>query len=226
MTYTLPLALTDFLPVAFSAVGMFFVARMVAHLSKTQGQMALIGAGLIVAGGFIKAVWKTIMAATNGTVNIVWMDDGLFVWMAPGFVLMAWAVLSAVQLARGQKPKSVWAVPLGLIAVMFAASIFMAFRRPDSPTWSRVLLGGMVLATVATSVLLIIFAFRQKMSLMAALFILNLVGVFLLNGMARMPDQTIALQWVEEAINAVSWLAFAFAAYKIYQHTRATFGVA
>lgn len=226
MTYTLSLALTDFLPVAFSAVGMFFVARMVAHLSRRHGRMALLGATLIVVGGFIKAVWKTIMAATNGTVNIVWMDDGLFVWMAPGFVLMAWAVLSAVQLARGQKPKSVWVVPLVIIASMFATSIFMAFRSPDTPTWSRILLGSMVLATVATSVLLVIFAVRQKMPFLAGLFILNLIGVFALNGMARMPDQTIALQWVEEVINAVSWLAFAFAAYKIYQHTRAIFGVA
>jgi hypothetical protein len=60
---------------------------------------------------------------------------------------------------------------------------------------------------------------------MAALFIINLVGVFLLNGLARMPEQTIALQWIEESINTVSWLAFAVAAYKIYQHTRAAFGV-
>ena len=57
------------------------------------------------------------------------------------------------------------------------------------------------------------------------MFIVNLIGVFVLNGPARMPEQTIALQWIEESINTVSWLCFCIAAYQVYQDTRTRFGI-
>lgn len=225
MDYTLSLAVVDFLPVAFTALGMFFVARMVLHTGQAQGQMALLGAGLIVAGGFLKATWKLIMAATQGGLDIRWLDNSLFVLMAPGFVLMSAAVWSAVRVVRGRKLGRVWPAPLITIALMFAGSIALALRNPGSPAWERILLGVMVLATVITSILLVVFAFRQQMPLMGALFVVNLVGVFVLNGLARLDDQTITLQWLEEGINAISWLAFALAAWKVYRYTRATFRV-
>jgi hypothetical protein len=81
----------------------------------------------------------------------------------------------------------------------------------------------MVLATTVTGVLLIIFAFRQNLPLAGWLIILNLIGVFVLNGMARM-EQTIALQWFEQSINAISWLVFWFATSKMYQYVRNNFG--
>jgi hypothetical protein len=46
----------------------------------------------------------------------------------------------------------------------------------------------------------------------------------MLNGMARMPEQTIALQWIEQSVNAVAWLAFAYAAARVYAHARTRFG--
>jgi hypothetical protein len=221
MTYTLPLALVDFLPILFSALGMFFVSRMAGRWGRALMQMATAGAVLIITGGLFKAIWKTIMAVTNGTVDVRWMDEGLFVWMAPGFVLMAWAMWGAAQGAQNKSLKLAWPVPLGIIVVMFLASGYLALSRPDAPTWSRVLLGVMVLATVAVSVLLIILSIRLKMPLMAGLFLLNLVGVFILNGLARIDEQTITLQWIEESINTVSWLAFAVAAWKLHRITHA-----
>jgi len=63
------------------------------------------------------------------------------------------------------------------------------------------------------------------MTLAGALFIINLICVFLLSGMARIPEQTITLQWIEESINAISWLCFAIAAKKVYEYARTNFGV-
>ena len=83
----------------------------------------------------------------------------------------------------------------------------------------------MVLATIITSVLLIIFSFREKMTLAGVLFIINLVCVFVLSGMARIEHQTIGLQWIEEAVNAISWLCFAIAAKKVFDLARSNFGV-
>jgi len=225
MEYTLSLALMDFLPVIFTAFGLFYIARMVAHINALQGKIAAIGAILTVAGGFFKAVWKLFMASSGGTIDINWMEDGLFVWMAPGYTLLAYSVWQTVRSVRGQKTFHVWIPPVIFIALMFAGSIYLYTSNPASPAWERVLLGVMVLATVITGVLLIIFGFRQKMPLAGWLFILNLAGIFILNGMARMPEQTIALQWIEESINATSWLAFMFAATKVYQNTRENFGV-
>jgi antibiotic biosynthesis monooxygenase (ABM) superfamily enzyme len=108
---------------------------------------------------------------------------------------------------------------------MFAASFYLYTSTPTSPAWERVLLSVMVLATVVTGLLLIVFGFRQKMPLAGWLFIINLVGIFLLNGLARMDEQTITLQWIEESINTISWLSFAVAAKKVFAYTRNNFGV-
>jgi hypothetical protein len=225
MEYTLSLALVDFLPVAFTAIGLFYIVRMVAHVNALQGRVAAVGAVLTVAGGLLKATWKLFMASSNGNVDIRWMDDGLFAWMAPGYTLLAFSVWQTVRSVRGQKIFHAWLAPGILIVLMFAGSIYLYISNPNSPAWERVLLSVMVLATLVTGILLVIFGFRQKMPLAGWLFIANLAGILLLNGLARLPEQPIALQWIEEIINTVSWLAFMIAASRVYQHTRETFGV-
>lgn len=225
MEYTLSLALVDFFPVAFTAIGFVYIVRMVAHIDSLRGKVTALGAILTVAGGFFKALWKLLMASSGGTIDINWMEDGLFVFMTPGYVLLAYSVWQTVRSVRGMKTYHVWLAPAIFIAIMFAGSIYLFNANPESPAWERVLLSVMVLATVITGVLLIVFGFRQKMPVAGWLFIVNLVGIFVLNGMARIPEQTIVLQWIEESINAVSWLAFMFAAMKVYEYTRAHFGV-
>ncbi len=225
MEYGLSLALVDFLPVGFTAVGLYFIYRMVAHINVWQGNVAVLGAILTVAGGFFKAVWKLLMASSGGTIDINWMEDGLFVFMAPGYTLLAWSVWQTARAAQGKKTFNIWLAPIILITVIFAGSYYRYTSNPASPAWERVLLSVMVLATVITGILLIVFGFRQKLPLAGWLFIINLVGIFLLNGLARMDDQTIALQWIEESINTISWLSFAFASKKVYERTREKFGV-
>jgi hypothetical protein len=198
---------------------------MVAHINAMQGNVAALGAILTVAGGFFKALWKTFMASTGGTLDINWMEDGLFVFMAPGYTLLAWSVWQTVRTVQGKKTFNTWLAPVIIIAIMFAGSFYLYTSNPTSPAWERILLSVMVLATVITGILLIVFGFRQKLPLAGWLFIINLVGIFLLNGLARMDDQTIALQWIEESINTVSWLCFAIAAKKVYENTRENFGV-
>jgi hypothetical protein len=225
MEYTLSLALVDFLPVIFTAIGLGYLMQMIRHIQPELGRVALVGSVLTVAGGASKATWKLIMALSEGRTNITLLDDSLFILMAPGYVLLTWAVWQAVRVVRGKSTMNVWVPPLVMVSVIAATSVFLAISQPESPAWERVLLSVMVLATMVTSILLIIFAFRQKMVVAGGLFIVNILGVFILNGLARLPDQTIALQWVEESINVVAWLAFAFAAFQILQYTRNNFGV-
>ena len=220
MEFTLSLALLDFLPVAFTAIGLMFVVRLISLISRAHGQAAAIGAVLTVAGGFFRALWKLLMAASNGAVDINWMEDGLFVWMAPGYTLLAWSVWQAVRRMNKKPMLSAWTVPLVLITFMFSSAYYLHASNPSSPAWERALLSVLVLATVVTSILLIILSFRQKLPLAGWFFVVNLVAVFLLNGLARVGDQTIALHWVAESINSVSWLCFAIAAKRVFDHTR------
>lgn len=225
MEYTLSLALVDFLPVIFTAIGLIYIARMVSHISNAHGQAAYVGATLTVAGGFFKALWKLLIASSGGTIDINWMEDGLFVWMAPGYTLLLWSVWQTVRSVNNKQTWNAWIAPLAVIGLMFAGSYFLYTSDPASPAWERVLLSIMVLATTITGILLIVFGFRQKLPLAGWLFIINLVGIFLLNGLARMDEQTIALQWIEESINTVSWFCFLIASQKVFDYTKNNFGI-
>lgn len=222
--YTLSLAFVDFLPVLFTGVGFLYVVYLASSVLPVQGRIAFLGGTLVVAGGFFKAVWKLLMALSNGGLDVNWMEDGLFVFMAPGYVMFAWSVWQTARLVQGKRIFSVWMVPFVFIVIMFGASFYLFNSQPDSPAWERVLLSVTVLANVFSGILLVTFAFRQGLPVVGWLFIINLLGIFVLNGLARLSEQPISLQWIEEGINTVSWLAFAVAAYRIYQHARVKFG--
>ena len=223
MEYTISLALVDYLPVIFTAIGFYFLYRMVSHVDTTQGKIFLIGAVLTVMGGLIKATWKLIIAST-GT-DIRWMDDGMFVWMAPGYTILAWSIWQTVRAVREKKTFNVWLTPAIIVTLTLAGSYYLNTSSPDSPAWKLTLLSVMVLASIITSILLIVFAFRQKLTLAGILFIINLIIIFVMNGLARIPEQTIALQWTEESINTISWLCFAVASKKVFENTQENFGV-
>ena len=223
MEYTLSLALVDFLPVAFTAIGLIFVVRMISLMSSAHRQAALIGVVLIVGGGFFRALWKLLIAVSDGALDINWMEEGLFVWLAPGYILLAWSVWQAVRHMDNKSMWSAWAVPLVLIVLIYVSAYYLHVSNPSSPAWERVLLTALVLATIFTSVLLISLSFRQNLPLAGLFFIVNLVGVFLLNSLARIGDQTIAVHWVAELINSVSWLCFAIAAVSVFNHLRSRF---
>jgi len=221
--YTISLAFVDFLPVIFTAVGFYFLYKMVTHVDATQGKVFLVGAVLTVIGGFLKAIWKLNIAASGN--DIRWMDDGMFAWMAVGYTIIAWAIWQTVRAVQGKKTLNAWIVPTVISALTLAGSYYLNVSMPDSSAWKLTLLSVMVLASIITSILLIIFAFRQKLTLAGVLFVVNLIIIFVMNGLARMPEQTIALQWIEESVNSISWFCFAIASKKIYEYTQATFGV-
>lgn len=222
MQYTLSLALVDFLPVTFTAIGYFFLCRMVTHINQQQGKIASLGAILIVAGGFFKAVWKLFIATTDGTTNIIWMDEGLFVWMATGYTLLAWSVWQTVRQVRRKKTFHAWFLPVILSVLTLGYAYYLS---TTGGSWNLILLIVLVFGSTTTSILLIAFAFRENLKSMGALFIINLICVFILSGLARIPEQTVMLQWIEESINTVSWLCFAIAIKQVYEHTRINYGV-
>ena len=215
-TYTLGLALEDFIPVIFSSIGLYFVSRMVRNVDARLGQMATIGFILVSIGGFLKATWKLTMAATNTQVNIAWFDKGMFMWMSVGFTLLAFALWFMSEIRSGKRqPGRIWLGPSVVLGLSLVAILFTGFPDLTVNTWRFILLGVMTIGNVVMVVLLIQQARYSNLNKMAWLFLANIVIVFVLSGLARMPDQSIPLQWTEQLLNTFGQGAFAYAAWKL-----------
>jgi hypothetical protein len=225
MEYTLSLALVDFLPVLFAAFGFFYIVRLVSFVLPMQGRIAFLGGSLVVMGGLSKAVWKTLMASSGGAMNLAWLENAMFILMTPGYILLAWSVWQTARSVQGKRTLGTWIFPFIVIGSLYLVSFYLYTSAPESPAWERILLTTLVLATLLTGILLIAFALYLKLPLAAGLFLLNLLIVLIMNGMARQPDQSISIQWIEEVINAISWLAFAFGARIVYRYAGSNFGV-
>ena len=215
-TYTLGLALEDFIPVIFSSIGLYFVSRMVKNVDARLGQMATIGFILVSIGGFLKAIWKLTMAATNTQVNIAWLDKGMFMWMSVGFTLLAFALWFMSEIRSGKRqPNRIWLGPSIVLGLSLVAILFTGFPDLTDSTWRFILLGVMTIGNVVMVILLIQQARYNNLNTMAWLFLANIVIVFVLSGLARMPDQSIPLQWTEQLLNTFGQGAFAYAAWKL-----------
>ena len=215
-TYTIGLALEDFIPVIFSSIGLYFVSRMVRNVDARLGQMATIGFILVSIGGFLKATWKLTMAATEARVNIAWFDKGMFMWMSVGFTLLAFALWFMSEIRSGKRqPNRIWLGPAVVLGLSLVAILFTGFPDLTVNTWRFILLGVMTIGNVVMVVLLIQQARYNNLNKMAWLFLANIVIVFVLSGLARVPEQSIPLQWTEQLLNTFGQGAFAYAAWKL-----------
>jgi hypothetical protein len=191
---------------------------MIARYDQTSGHIAYLGSGFIVLGGLTKAVWKLVIAATGN--NLAGLDDLLFVFLGPGFTLLAWGLWKA-QLLMGNKPvpQKIWYRPIGIIALVGLGAISARILAPQARYWVYILLTLTTVANLAAGILLIRQAKWQQLSITTGLFLFNLIAIFVLSGLARVPEQTIALQWIEESINVLAQGAFGFAAWQLSQET-------
>lgn len=215
-TYTLGLALEDFLPVILSSAGFWLVSSALSRIDAQIGRMAQIGWLLITIGGVLKASWKLVMALTNGGTNIVFFDKSLFVWLAVGFVLLSYAISYGWRILYQNNPRTrIWRWPSVTIALFFVGGLATGFPDVTISTWRFIFLGMMTIANVSIAALLIAQARRQGQTLAAALLAVNIIIVFVLSGLARIPDQTIALQWTEQILNTIGQGAFLYAAWQL-----------
>ncbi|MFE3448979.1 hypothetical protein ACFXJ8_08575 [Nonomuraea sp. NPDC059194] len=194
MDYPLALALVDFLPVLAMAAG---ITLLVPYLTRTAGpavgRVAGAGGAIVVLGGGLKATWKLLVAA--GGPDIVVLAKVQFFLFAPGFALLAWAVLSATA--------PLWAFVSFAIAGLVAAVAIGA-------TWPLLLI-----STVCATLLSIRLLLLSRHPAERFLFGFNLLGTYAMGMLAARPDQTIAVQWVEESLNTLVWAAFAVAVWRL-----------
>lgn len=198
--YDLWLAAEDFVPVLLAGVGTFTLAALVRRSLPKVGNAAGVGATLIVLGGLSKASWKLLVAGPCAEIPL--LEQALFPFLATGFMILAWSMLSLV---RG-RPAAWWsfAVVLGLGV---AGAVAAGSTKP--------LLAVAALGALAVAAYGIRLAQRHHDRLTIGLFVFYAVATFVLPPLAAQPDQALALQWGEQLTNTVAQAAFAYAAWRL-----------
>lgn len=195
MEYSLGLALLDFVPIFAFLVGAYFLVRAaLITRGKPCGRMMMAGTLLVFAGGFFKAIWK--MLYVTGVADIQVMSEMQFVLHAPGFLAMFVAILL---LAKALK-----AAPSGVEAAAIAV-------------WKIPLLAVMTVSSLGAQGILASIAFRKKSPIAGGMFIAAIICMLTMSGMASGSEQTVAMQWIEEVINTIGQVAFAFGSFLIYR---------
>lgn len=215
--YSVIMALQDYMPVALSSVGMFYLARFVARHNANFGKAAYIAWILTTLGGASKATWKLLMALSEGANNVTFLNDSLFYLMGAGFTVMAFMLWYVQREASGRTVPAIGhpaVLPIAIVALFTALSLGMAVARPEARTWYIIMLALTTVGNFATGGLAIRQSLRQQDRVAAALFAFNLVAILMLTGMARI-ERTIALEWVSQISNTISNGAFAYAAYRV-----------
>lgn len=195
-TYSIPMAVFDFVPNIAFLVGAFFLVK-IAVIAKGRpcSRMVMAGALLVALGGILKATWKLLYAANIA--DIQFFSELQFILLAPGFFGL---LIAVIYLARNQSKKSQMAV--------FAIA-----------PWKLPLLFIMTITSLGAYGILTYISFRRKLPFAAAGFILSFIGVLLMGGLASQP-QTVALQWIEQSINSIANIGFSIGTFLLYKNFR------
>jgi hypothetical protein len=209
-TPTIPLAFADLVAVALSALGTFLIARLLTRLDRHCGQLASLGFWLIALGGLSKNLWMFVFVATE--LNVPVLNNSRLILLAPGFVLMAWAIWKTFNSGPGGTP--IWVVPVIIIVVGCGAAAVSALSK-GGRRWFFILLGLTVVANLAVVGQLIKQATSKGLYQATALFAFAFVMIVAQAGLASLPEKNNLWQWSERLIHLLSWGAFAFAAWQL-----------
>jgi hypothetical protein len=184
-TYPISLALFDFVPTIAFLVGAFYLVRTsLICRGKPNSRMLMAGTLLVFLGGFTKAFWKFMVAAE--VANIVWLSQLQFILSGIGFLGTCVAV---VYMVRGHKK-----------AQTSGALLAMA-------PWKIPFLFVMTLSSLGAEGILAYMAFRRGLRVAGAAFAVGVMGILAMGSLAS-ADQTIAMQWIEEFVNAIGQSGF------------------
>ncbi len=212
--YSLALALFDYLPVFASALGFYWLARLISSDGQ-YSKLALLGWALVISGGLCKASWKLIWVVTQQ--DLVWLANLLFILMAPGMIILAAHTLRASRIWRGTgslESPNLWA--FGLIAAVSAAAIAAAIGGGRS--WFFIMLAGASVANIFLTSLLIRAAWGMGERTTALLFLLSISLIIGLSGLSRISEGSAPLQWLAECLNLVAQSSFAYAIFRLRPH--------
>ncbi len=208
LIYPLSLAIFDYAPVLLTLAGQWLLLLSMPTPFATVYPYALGAALLMFCGGFLKATWKTIIAATAR--DIRWMEDALFLLLAPGASLFAWALwqarLQTTSADATTQPITVL-IPLITSVVLIALSLP---RRSQSKKWFLPLVALLTVSMGVIAANAAMLAAHFSRPLAATLFIASFVVSLLTAALSRR-RATIGAQWLMEIANTAAALLFLLA---------------
>lgn len=192
-TYSIGLALMDYVPNIAFLVGAFFLVKILLMArGKPCSRMVMAGAILIALGGLLKATWKLLYAANVGDFQA--MSQIQFTLIAPGFLALAVAVIILAK-KRGKQ-----VTPLAAMA-----------------GWKVPFLAVMTICSMAANGILTYISFKRGARFAAIGFILAFLGLVAMGGLAS-AEQSVAMQWVEESINSIGQIGFMFGSILLFKN--------
>jgi hypothetical protein len=216
------LALVDFAPVFFLALGLFFLAQLVDRLEPRCRRMSLAGLALVTLAGLAGAASNLSLAVLGEAIPL--LAATTYVFGAPGFTLVAAALFRARATVREKRvERDPWLVP----AVVSWAFLIAAFYLNDSlagAAWARVLAVLVLMATIASCFAAAALGWRRQLHMAAALFAFNAAGTALVLALRSFAPESIWIQAVEALVNLAAQSAFAFASWRVAAEYHARVG--
>jgi hypothetical protein len=204
------LALEDFVPVVLSAIGLWALLRTARVLGARAAGLVAAGFVLITIGGITKPVFKTLVAVVGWEAG--WLDDALFWFLAPGFLVLFAGLRRAARIDGGRPASGErWAEPSAALVVAVALLLGAA----GLGAWFAVLLAVSTVGNVLTAVTLIAWARARGDGAAAVLFAGNLVVVLGLAGAAAALEPTVPVQWAEQTLATAAQAMFMVASIRL-----------
>jgi hypothetical protein len=216
-SYSVSVALFDFLPVLVAAIGLGCLARGIGRRHRALAPVAWAAAAAITLGGLCKASWKLIIAVHDQRVD--WLDHLLFILLAPGFVAMAFSLIharSAWQDRLAADTAGFPALPLLLwLALPLAGALALGISHPGTRLWFFWLLAVTTFANWTLLVQAIIAARRSALPGWVSIgFAYNIVATLALAGLARLPPGETSA-WIQEGVNLTAQSALALGFWRL-----------
>lgn len=222
--YSVAVAIFDLLPVLITGLGLALLARGISARHPALAPVAWMAALLVPLGGLCKAGWKLILAL--GGPHIGWLENLLFIALAPGFAAMAFSLFHAGKAWQaGVMPDSA-AYPrarlLLWLALPLGGALIAALCAPASRLWFFWLLG----ATTVANATLIVHAVRAARWAglgwpVSALLAYNFIATMALSGLSRLPPGEFTA-WIQEGVNLSAQTALALGAWQLAGRMRQT----
>ncbi|WP_448212006.1 hypothetical protein [Colwellia sp. MEBiC06753] len=222
--YSLALALFDFVPVILSSLALILIFKLISTLAEPLSRLALAGVVLIILGGSAKVTWKFLVAAFD--IDIILLNNSLFIFMAPGFTLLTHAFwlarrnlhqLSSPINSQPIRPASIWLLPISIIALFSLTATYLSLEFPTKKYWFFLLLLQVTLANIVFIWHCARYAWLNNNTMAMGLFILNLLGTFMMSYLGRLSNSSEAGQWIAEITNTFTQGALLLGAWLIYK---------
>ena len=178
---TVPMALTDFIPVfLFLASAILLLRFLYPQMRVGAFAMLACGTGAVFTAGFLKALWKLLYAL--GLCDFQALNLTFMPLQSIGFLTAGIALLLHVIRARGKT------------AAVAAPAVYSG---------TMLFVGLMVAGVLLTDVCLAILAKRAKKPLAAVLFLISFVFMMGMGYLSSRDFAEASMHWIAQSVNAV-----------------------